>query len=69
MSVEKLRRVVKAYSKRFAMTQSEERIVAEVGGGGYAYVRNETTGHVARYDISAWRIRYVDTVKQPNFVN
>ncbi len=46
----------------FPMVEHEETVEVQVGGGGYAYVKNRTTGQVARYDISAWRVRFVDVI-------
>lgn len=58
---EKLKKVEAAYRRRF----SPKGVVhVRLGGGCFAYATDEITMRKARYDISAWRIRYVDLVRQ-----
>lgn len=60
----KLARCIGAYVRRFRPRGDTVNISAKVGGGGYAYVTNKSTGEIARFDIAAWRVRYVDLVKR-----
>lgn len=62
-SHEKLQRCISAYRRRFGVRETDV-VTATMGGGGYAYVKNERTDEVARFDVSAWRVRYVDLWKR-----
>lgn len=59
----KLDRCLKAYNRRFPQAVGRRTLEAKAGGGGFAYVTNKDTGEVARFDISAWRVRYVGLSK------
>lgn len=52
----KLQRCISAYRRRFVVRKTDV-LTATMGGGGYAYVTNATTGDKACYDVSAWRVR------------
>lgn len=58
---EKLQKVAAAYKRRFA---PKGIVHVTLGGGGFAYATDEITTRKARYDISAWRVRYVDMVRK-----
>jgi len=49
-----------AYRRRFS---PKGHVTVSIGGGGYAYVTDDVSMRKARYDVSAWRIRYVDLVR------
>lgn len=58
----KLDRCMKAYQRRFACGPDTFELKAQMAGGGYAYITNTATGHRARFDVSAWRVRFVEVV-------
>jgi len=60
---DKCKRAIAAYKRRFAI-RSTDVVSATMGGGGYAYVKNETTGDVARFYVSLWQVRYIDLSKR-----
>lgn len=57
---EKLARALAAYRRRFPMQSDDEQVQARMGGGGFAYISNLTTGHAARYDVAGRRVRFVE---------
>ena len=56
---EKLAKVEEAYRRRF---DPKGKVHVVKGGGGYAYATDEISLRKARYDISAWRVRFVELV-------
>ncbi len=53
----KLDRVAAAYKRRF---DPKGVVRVKRREDGYAYATDEVSGRIARYDISAWRVRFVD---------